>query len=102
MAFWGGKAFPRTIAVGLENSVQDGALGGEEFLDAFFGVVEHLVELGAGVGVLFGGGLGFDEASVGEHDDVHVDFGARVFFVAEVEEDVAVDDAYAGGCDHLF
>jgi len=77
-------------------------LGDEEFLDALFGVVEHLVELGAGVGVLFGGGLGFDEAPVGEHDDVHVDFGAGVFFVAEVEEDVAVDDAYGGGGDHLL
>ena len=59
------------------------------------------LELGAGVGVFFGGGLGFDEAAVGEHDDVHVDGGAGVFFVAEVEEDVAVDDADAGGGDHL-
>ena len=38
----------------------------------------------------------------GEHDDVHVDVGAGVFFVAEVEEDVAVDDADAGGGDHLL
>ncbi len=71
-------------------------------MDALFGVVEHLVELLAGVGVVFGGGLGFDEAAVGEHDDVHVDGGAGVFFVAEVEEDVAVDDADGGGGDHLF
>ncbi len=55
----------------------------------------------AGVGVLFGGGLGLDEASVGEHDYVHVDGGAGVLFVAEVEEDRAVDDAYGGGGDHL-
>ena len=81
---------------------EGGLLGGEEFADAFFGVVEHFVELGAGVGVLFGGGLGFDEAAVGEHDDVHVDGGAGVFFVAEVEEGVAVDDADGGGGDHLF
>jgi hypothetical protein len=33
-------------------------LGGEEFVDAFFGVVDHLVELGAGVGVVLGSGLG--------------------------------------------
>src|SRR6185369_5341184 len=58
-------------------------------------------ELVAGVGVFFGGGLGLDEASVGEHDDVHVDGGAGVFFVAEVEEGVAVDDADGGGGDHL-
>jgi len=77
-------------------------LGGEEFVDALFGVVEHFVELMAGVGVLLGGGLGFDETAVGQHDDVHVDGGAGVFFVAEVEEDVAVYDAYAGGGDHLF
>ena len=77
-------------------------LGLEELVNALFGVVEHLVELVAAVGVVFGGGLGFDEAAVGEHDDVHVDGGAGVFFVAEVEQDVAVDDAYAGGGDHLF
>ena len=71
-------------------------------MDALFGDVEHLGELGAGVGVFFGGGLGFDEAAVGEHDDVHVDCGAGVFFVAEVEEDVAVDDADGGGGDHLL
>ena len=59
-------------------------------MDAFFGVVEHFAELLAAVGVLLGCGLGFDEAAVGEHDDVHVDGGAGVFFVAEVEEDVAV------------
>jgi hypothetical protein len=81
---------------------EDDALGGEEFADALFGVVEHVVELGAGVGVVFGGGLGFDEAAVGEHDDIHVDGGAGVFFVAEVEENVAVDDADTGGGDHLF
>ena len=70
-------------------------------MDALFGVVEHVVELGAGVGVLFGGGLGFDEAAVGEHNDVHVDGGAGVLFVGEVEEGVAVDDADRGGGDHL-
>jgi hypothetical protein len=71
-------------------------------VDALFGVVEHLAELGAGVGVVLGGGLGFDEATVGEHDDVHIDHGAGVFFVGEVEEDVAVDDADGGCGDHLF
>jgi len=75
---------------------------GEELADTLFGEVEHLVELGAGVGVLFGGGLGFDEAAVGQHDDVHVDGGAGVFFVTEVEQGVAVDDADGGCGDHLF
>ena len=70
-------------------------------MDALFGVVEHLAELLAGVGVLLGGGLGLDEAAVGEHDDVHVYRCAGVFFVGEVEEDVAVDDADAGGGNHL-
>lgn len=74
----------------------------EKVADASFGEVEHPGELGAGVGVFFGGGLGFDEASGGEHDDVHVDGGSGVFFVAEVEEGVAVDDADGGGGDHLF
>jgi hypothetical protein len=82
--------------------VKDGALNGEQFVDALFGEVEHLVELAAGVGVFLGGGLGLDEAAVGEHDDVHVDGGAGVFFVGEVEQDVAVDDADGGGGDHLF
>jgi hypothetical protein len=51
---------------------------------------------------VLGGGLGLDEASVGEHDDVHVDGGARVFFVGEVEQDVAIDDADRGGGNHLL
>ena len=76
-------------------------LGNEELTDALFGVVEHLVELGAGVGVLLGSGLGLDETAVGQHDYIHVDVGAGVLLVAEVEEGVAVDDADAGGGDHL-
>ena len=94
-----GEAGRQVILGGMS---EGGLLGGEELADAFFGVVEHLVELGAGVGVLFGGGLGFYEASVGEHDYVHVDGGAGVFFVAEVEEGVAVYDSHGGGGDHLF
>ena len=37
-----------------------GLLGCEEFVNALFCDVEHLREFGAGVGVLFGGGLGLD------------------------------------------
>jgi hypothetical protein len=76
-------------------------LEGEELVDALFGEVEHVVELGAGVGVVLGGGLGLDEAARGEHDDVHVDVGAGVLLVDEVEEGVAVDDADGGGGNHL-
>jgi hypothetical protein len=79
-----------------------GGLDLDQFTDALFGEVEEGVEFGAGVGVLFGGGLGFDEASGGEQDDVHVDGGAGVFFVAEIEEGVAVDNADGGGGDHLL
>ena len=89
------------VEFGLDRAIKDGSLSREQLANAFLRDVEHLGELGAGVGVFFGGGLGLDQASVGEHDDVHVDGGAGVFFVAEIEEDVAVDDADAGGGDHL-
>ena len=81
--------------------VEDGLLKEEELTDAGFGEVEHAVEFGAGVGVFLCGGLGFDEAAGAEHDDVHIDGGAGVFFVAEVEQGVAVDDADGGGGDHF-
>ena len=79
-----------------------GLLDFQELADSGFGKVEQGGEFGAGVRIFFGGGLGFDQAAGGEHDDVHVDGGAGVFFVAEVEEGVAVDDADAGGGDHLL
>ena len=86
----------------LDFGVEDSSLDAEKLADAFFGVIKHLAQLSAGVGFVFGGGLGFDEAAVGQHDDVHIDSGARVFFVGEVEQDVAVDDTDRGGGDHLF
>ena len=85
----------------LSHARERGLLDGEEVADSGFGEVQQTGELGAGIGVFFGGGLGFDEAAGGEHDDVHVDGGAGVFFVAEVEEEVSVDDADGGGGDHL-
>ncbi len=48
----------------LDAVIEYGTLGGEEFVDALFRVVEHCSELLAGVGVVLGGGLGFDEAAV--------------------------------------
>jgi hypothetical protein len=62
----------------------------EELIGAGGGEVEEVVELGAGEGDAFGGGLDFDEVAVFGEDDVGVNVGARVFFVAEVEEEIAV------------
>ena len=76
-------------------------LGGEDLLQAGLGQVDEAVELGAGVAAALGCGLGFDQAAVGGHDDVHVHFGLGVFFVAEVEEAVSADDADGGGGDQL-
>ena len=47
----------------LDGLGEGGLLEGVEFADALFGEVEQGVEFGAGVGVFFGGGLGFDEAA---------------------------------------
>jgi len=79
-----------------------GALEDVELADAGFGVVHHFDEARAGKGVALGGGLDFDEVAVFGHDEVHVDFGLGVFFVGEVEEDCAFDDADAGGGDELL
>lgn len=77
------------------------ALQGEELLDAAFSDVHHFKETLSGEGLAFGGGLDFDEAAVLGHDEVHVDIGLRVFFVGEVEEGGALNDADAGGGDEL-
>src|SRR5271168_819210 len=44
---------------------------------------------------MLGGGLQFDNLVAGGHDEVHVDVGARIFFVVEIEKNFAVDDAHA-------
>ena len=36
------------------------------------------------------------------HDEVHVDVGAGIFFVAEIEQNVSVDDAHADGGDEII
>src|SRR5271169_1349491 len=46
---------------------------------------------------MFSGGLDFDQFVAGRHDEVHVDVGAGVFFVAEVEQDFSVDNSYTHG-----
>ncbi len=80
---------------------EDGALRGEELVEAAFCEIEQGIELGAGVTALFRGGLGLDEAAIGGHDDVHIDFRLGVLFVTEVEECGALDDANGGGGDKL-
>ena len=48
---------------------------------------------------MLGGGLHFYELFAAGDDHVHVDVGAGVFFVAEVEHGCAIHDADAGGGD---
>ena len=48
----------RRLTQQLRGMGERGLLGGEEFADSLFGEVEHVGELGAGVGDFFGGGLG--------------------------------------------
>ncbi len=85
----------------LAGGVEGGDLEGEKFLNSFLGEIEHLIELGAAIGFAFGGGLGLDQTAGGNHDHVHVDGGAGVLLVGEIEQDVAVDDADRGRGDHL-
>ena len=53
------------------------------------GEVEQLVELTGGKRLAFGGRLNFDEAATAGHDHVHIDFGAGIFLIAEVQHGVA-------------
>ena len=77
----------------------DRALLLDQLPDAAVGQVEQRVQRFAPEGHRFGGSLDLDEAAVAGHHDVHVDFGARVVLVFEVEQRLAVDDADAGGGD---
>ena len=51
---------------------------------------------------MFGRGLEFDQLAAGGHDEVHVDVGAGVFFVVEVEQDFSFDDADADRADKIL
>ena len=51
--------------------------------------------------LLLGGGLNFDDLSSSGHYQIHVDFGAGVLFITEVEHDFAVHDADASGGDKV-
>ena len=74
---------------------------GDEGVDAFAGEGEHFVELAVVEGSVLGGGLHLDHLAAGGHDEVHIDIGARVFFIAEVEEGLTVDDADTDGGDEV-
>jgi hypothetical protein len=74
----------------------------EELFDAAGRIVHHFEHAVAGEGRFLGCGLHFDQAAVFCHDDVHVDFSLRVFFISEVEEDCVFNDADAGGGDELL
>ena len=58
---------------------------------------EHLRELGAREGRALAGALELDELAASRHDDVGVDLGGRVLFIAEVEQRNAAAFAYADG-----
>src|SRR5262249_35122324 len=79
-----------------EDRADDRALQFDELTDAAFCQTEELVEDLALEGRGFGGALYFDEPPVARLDDVHVDVGARVFFVRQIEHRDAADHADAG------
>ena len=58
---------------------------------------EQILHFAAGERTAFGGGLNFDEVAAAGHHHVHIDFGARIFFVGKIEQSFVVDDADAGG-----
>src|SRR5215472_11987769 len=62
---------------------------------ALSGKVHHFLELRLVEGVLFGGCLDFHNLARAGHDEVEVDFGLRVFFIREVEENRPFDNAHA-------
>ena len=69
----------------------------EQSVDAAGGQIEHRVETRAVERRLLAGALHLDEAALAVHDDVHVDLGDGVLGVLEVEQQLAVDHADAGG-----
>src|SRR6478672_10729886 len=72
-----------------------------ELPDAFVGQPEQRVERLAVEGQPLGRTLHLDETPVAGLDDVHVDFGAGVVFVGEIEQRLTVDDADADCGDRI-
>ena len=81
---------------------QNRSLRREDSLQATFGQVQQAVELRSGVASFFRRRLGLDQASIGGLDHIHIDFGLRVFFITEIEQRRAFDDADGSGGDELF
>src|SRR5207237_10164329 len=79
------------------------ALRGDDLADARLGKTEQRVELAPREGHSFGGALHLDEPAVAGHHHVHVDLGAYVLGILEVEHRRAVYDAdrdRSGGLQH--
>ena len=74
---------------------QDGLLLGDERLHSLAGVSDHLRQLLLVEDLVFSSRLDFDELIAGGHDEVHIDVGAGVLFVAEVEQYFPVDNSDA-------
>src|SRR5580692_585440 len=77
-------------------------LFGNQRLDALARQRNHLCELSVIEDLVLGGGLQFDDFVAGGHDEIHVNVGPGIFFVVEVEKDLAVDDADADGGDEIL
>src|SRR5918993_1314258 len=80
-----------------ENPADDLALQRDELANAGVGQGEQRIEGVAAERVRFGRALQLDEAAVAGLHDVHVDVGARVFLVGQVQHRHAADDADARG-----
>ena len=77
----------------------DGALLVDELTDPVIGEIEKGVEGIAPERQRFRRPLHLDEAAVAGLHDVHVDFGAAVVVVRQIEQRLAVDDADTDGGD---
>src|SRR6185295_14651827 len=70
----------------------DRALDGDQLAYALLGEAEQGVEAGAIEGCCLGYSLDLDEPAAAGLDDVHIDFGAGILFVREIEHWRAGDD----------
>src|SRR5438309_5376559 len=77
--------------------VERPSLKRDEPADAGGGQRQQLVEARAAEGRLLRGALDLDELAGARHDDVHVDGGAGVLDIVQVEHGHAADDADADG-----
>jgi hypothetical protein len=55
---------------------------------------EEILELRAGKGLAFRSRLNFDEAAASGHDDVHINFGSRIFVVRQIKQSLAIDQTH--------